>query len=116
MHGCPSDTVVSTPPKHADVIIQKTDINATVSAHVGDIIEIRLPYGQKWSGPRAIPDNLQQQQPAGYALTPDNVCVWRFLAQSGGIAHLDFYMQALCSNGQMCPMFIANIPFTIDIK
>jgi hypothetical protein len=98
------------------VIIQEKDINATVSAHVGDTIEIRLPFGRKWSGPAAIPGNLQQQQPAGYALTPDNVCIWRFTAQSVGVAHLDFYMQALCLNGQMCPMFIANIPFTIDIK
>src|SRR5579859_2561786 len=116
MHGCPSDAVVSSAPKHADVIIRNTDINATVSAHIGNIIEVRLPFGHKWSGPVSIPSNLQQEQPAVYAFTPDNVCAWRFAAQNAGITQLDFYMQALCSNGQMCPEFVANIPFTIDIK
>jgi hypothetical protein len=116
IHGCPSNTVFTTPLKQANVIIEETDTNDTVSAHVGDLIEIRLPFGQKWSGPASIPGNLQQQQPAGYAFTPDNVCIWRFVAQSEGVAHLDFYMQALCLSGQMCPRFIANIPFIINIK
>src|SRR5215472_12194920 len=40
IHGCPSDTVVSTTPPQAAVIIQKTDINSTVTAHVGDLIEV----------------------------------------------------------------------------
>lgn len=115
-HGCPSDTIVSTAPPQANVIIRDTDINSTVSAHVGDIIEVRLPFGRKWSEPVFVSSNLEQQQPAGYAFAPDNACIWRFVAQSAGVAQLDFYMQALCLNGQMCPMFIANMPFTIDVK
>jgi hypothetical protein len=115
-HGCPGNTVVSTAPKQANVTIRLTDINSTVSAHVGDLIEIRLPFGQKWSGPSSIPANLQQQQPAGYAFTSDNVCIWRFAAQSAGTAHLDFHSQALCSKGEMCPMFITNETFTIEVK
>jgi hypothetical protein len=116
IHGCPSDTVVSTAPKQANVIIQDKDINSTVTAHIGDIIEVRLPFGQKWSGPASIPSNLQQQQPAGYAFTPDNVCIWRFVAQSAGLARLDFYMRALCLKGMMCPMFIVDDSFNIDVK
>ena len=116
IHGCPSDAVVSNAPKQANVIIGNKDINSTVIAHTGDIIEVRLPFGQKWSGPAFIPSNLQQQQPAGYASTPDNACIWRFVAQSAGVAQLDFYMQALFLNGQICPMFIADMPFTIDVK
>lgn len=116
VHGCPSDTIVSTAPPQANVIIRDTDINSTVSAHVGDSIEVRLPFGRKWSGPVTITSNLEQQQPTGYASAADNACIWRFVAQSAGVAQLDFYMQALCLNGQMCPMFIANMPFTIDVK
>jgi hypothetical protein len=116
IHGCPSNTVVSTAPKQANVTIQATDINTTVSAHVGDTIEVRLPFGQKWSGPSSTPTNLEQQEPAGYAFTSDNVCIWRFVAQSAGTAHLDFYRQALCLKGEMCPMFIADEPFTIEVQ
>ncbi len=116
IHGCPSNAIVSTAPKQANVTIQNTDINSTVSAHVGDTIEVRLPFGQKWSGPSSIPTNLEQQEPAGYASISDNVCIWRFVAQSAGTAQLDFYRQALCLKGEMCPMFIANEPFTIEVK
>jgi hypothetical protein len=116
IHGCPSSTVVSTPPQQANVIIQRTDVNTTITAHVGDVIEIRLSFGEKWSGPESIPSNLQQQQPAGYTSTSDNACIWRFVALSAGAARLDFYMQALCPNGMLCPMFIADLPFTIDIQ
>ena len=116
LHGCPGNAVVSTAPKQANVTIQNKDINSTVTAHVGDIIEIRLPFGQKWSGPLLVPANLQQQQPVGYAFPSGNVCVWRFIAQGVGIAHLEFHSQAICAMGQMCPMFIVVDPFTIDVK
>ncbi len=116
-HGCPSDTVVSTPPKLANVTIRDTDINSTVTAHVGDIIEVRLPFGQKWTGPSSLPSNLQQQQPAGYAWTSDNVCIWRFTAQSVGRAQLDFHSQALClKKDEACPGVITKDTIIIDVK
>jgi hypothetical protein len=116
IHGCPSNTVVSTPLKQANVTIRNTDVNSTVIAHVGDTIEVLLPFGQKWGGPIQLPTNLEQQQPAGYAFIPDNVCIWRFVAQNTGIANLDFTMQALCVKGVMCPMYIANVTFTVNVK
>jgi len=80
------------------------------------MIEVRLPFGQKWGGPMQVPTNLAPQQPAGYAFMPDNVCIWRFVAQRAGIANLDFTMQALCTKGVMCPMYIANETFTVDVQ
>jgi hypothetical protein len=116
-HGCPSDTIVSTTLKPANVTVRDTDINSTVTAHVGNIIEVRLPFGQKWTGPSSIPSNLQQQQPAGYALPSDNVCIWRFTAQSAGTAQLDFQSQALCLNkDEVCPGVITKDPIIIDVK
>jgi hypothetical protein len=116
-HGCPSDNVVPTPPKAADVTIRDTDINSTVTTHVGNIIEVRLPFGQKWTGPSSIPSNLQQQQPAGYALPSDNVCIWRFTAQSVGTVQLDFYNQALClKKDEACPRVITKDTIIIDVK
>ena len=56
------------------------------------------------------------QQPAGYAWKTDKVCVWRFTAKSAGTTNLEFHEQALCKPGQMCPMYIANVPFMITVK
>jgi len=116
IHGCPSDMTVSNAPKSVNVTIRNTDVNSTVIAHVGDTIEVRLPFGQKWEGPVQLPTNLEQQQPAGYAFIPDHVCIWRFVAQGVGIANLDFTMQPLCLKGTMCPMYIADETFTVDVK
>ena len=113
--SCPSNTVISTPPQQANVTIRITDSNSTVTAHIGDTIEVQLPFGQKWSGPLSTPVNLQLQQPAGYAFTPDKVCIWRFVAQSAGTAHLEFYGQALCPKGVMCPMYIIDESFTLEV-
>lgn len=116
VHGCPSDAIVTGTPLHANVTLKITDINSTVVAHVGDTIEVLLPFGQKWTGPSAIPTNLQEQQPTGYASATDNVCVWHFVAQKTGTAKLDFASQALCLQGTMCPMYIALEPFTVDVQ
>ncbi len=52
-HGCPSDAVVMTAPPAANVIVKRADAHATIMAHVGDVIELQLPFGQKWTGPLA---------------------------------------------------------------
>ena len=114
--GCPSDMVVGTAPSTANVVIKSTQVNSTISAKVGDVIEIRLPFGQRWTGPTTSQGNLELQQPAGYAWKADNVCVWRFTAKSAGTTSLQFHQQALCKPGQLCPMYIAEFPFVITVK
>ncbi|GAC1695376.1 MAG: hypothetical protein PVS3B3_20020 [Ktedonobacteraceae bacterium] len=114
--GCPSDMVVSTAPSTANVVVKPNQTNTTVTAHVGDVVEIRLPFGQKWSGPTTSVGNLEIQQPSGYAWKTDNVCVWRFTAKSTGTTNLEFHGQALCKPGQLCPMYIAEFPFVITVK
>ncbi len=114
--GCPSDMVVSTAPSVANVVVKPGQTNAPITAHVGDVVEIRLPFGQKWSGPTASVGGLEMQQPSGYAWKTDNVCVWRFTAKSAGTTNLEFHQQALCKKGQLCPMYIAEVPFTITVK
>jgi len=114
--GCPSDMVVSTAPSAANVVVKSNQANGPITAKVGDVVEIRLPFGQKWTGPTASEGNLQIQQPAGYAWKTDKVCVWRFTATSAGTTSLQFHQQALCKPGQMCPMYIADIPFVITVK
>lgn len=114
--GCPSDMVVNSAPTQANVLIQLTNMDSTVTAHVGDIIEVRLPFGHKWGGPGTALHGLQLQPPAGYAWKADNVCIWRFVAKGTGTTQLLFQSQPLCKPGEMCPMYITAIPFTVVVR
>ena len=115
-HGCPSDMVVSSAPSQANVLIKPANSQSTVTAHVGDVIEVRLPFGHKWGGPNSSPSNLQMQSPSGYAWTADNACIWRFTATGTGNTVINFISQPLCKAGQMCPMYILEVPFKVDVK
>ena len=115
-NGCPSDMVVSTAPTKANVILQPSNANMTVTAHNGDVIEIRLPFGLKWGGPLASQGILQIQSPAGYAWKTSKACIWRFIAQGTGSTQLNFSGRPLCKRGQMCPMYIMAVPFKITVK
>lgn len=114
-NGCPSDMVVAGASSRANVTLLPSDANTTVTAHNGDVIEVRLPFGQRWNGPIVSQGILQLQAPAGYALKTNNVCVWRFVAQGTGSVTLNFTGRAICKKGQMCPMFIMAVPFKIDV-
>jgi|SRR5438876_11797332 len=115
-NGCPSNMVVASSASKANVTLQPADANTTVTAHNGDVIEIRLPFGHRWNGPATSQGILQLQAPAGYASKTNNVCVWRFVAQGIGNVNLNFTGQAICKKGQLCPMFIMEVPFKIDVK
>lgn len=113
-YGCPSDAVVSNP-RTPNVTINPSQSNTTVNAQVGNLIEIRLPFGSKWTGPTNSSGNLQLLTPAGFANKSAQVCVWQFTAQSAGTTHLTFQKAALCKAGEMCAQYIMNLPFTIDV-
>jgi len=101
---------------NASVIVKPTQMNQTISAHNGDIIEIQLPFGHKWTGPTTSQGILQIQGPAGYASKSANACVWRFVVKGTGTAQLVFHSQALCQAGQVCPMYITAMPFDFNVK
>jgi len=113
--GCPNTTVVNTPQSKPDVVILATN-SGTVTAHNGNLIEVRLPFGQRWSGPTTSQGILQLQQPAGYASQADKVCIWRFVAQGTGTQVLNFAARAICVTGQLCPQYVVNRQFTVDVK
>ncbi len=115
-HGCPSDAVVTPAPPAANVTVKLTDANSTITAHVGDVIEIQLPFGLRWTGPTTSGGGLQLQTPAGYASTATGMCIWRFSALSAGTTHLTFLARAICKEGQYCPQYVLAIPFTIVVK
>ena len=112
--GCPNQTVVNTTPAPAQVVV--TTRTAKASAHPGDTIELRLPFGQKWINPRMAQSYLTVQEPSGYASQADKACVWRFVAKSAGTEQLSFTQQPICKAGMACPMHIAIITFTITVQ
>jgi predicted small secreted protein len=114
--GCPSSTVMNTAPSAANIVLNPSNNNSTVTASVGDVIEVDLPFGQAWTGPNVSQGQLTLQQPAGFSLTPSKVCVWRFTAQSTGTTQLEFYGRAICQKGQACPLYIMHLPYTIVTK
>lgn len=115
VYGCPG-TVMTTAPAPAKIVLKPSDSNATVTAHVGDVVQIELPFGQAWTGPTTSQGELQLQGTAGSAVTASKVCIWRFTAQSTGTTQVEFYGRAICQKGQMCPAYITRIPYTIVIK
>lgn len=113
--GCPSNASAPGGPT-ANVLIKPSQANSTITVHTGDIIEVRLPFGHKWSGPTASQGQLELQTPSGYASTANSVCVWRFVAKGTGTTQLNFTSQALCKPGELCPQYIMSVPFMIDVK
>lgn len=114
INGCPSNALNPTPGK-PNVTIQFTNSHGTINAHNGDLIEVRLPFGHVWSGPFISGGILQTQTPAGYELASARMCIWHFIAQGTGTTHLNFSARAICKKGEMCPLYILYIPFTVVV-
>ena len=114
-YGCPG-TVMTTAPAPANIVLKPSNSNSTVTAHVGDVVEIELPFGQAWTGPTTSQGELQLQGTPGSAVTASKMCVWRFTAQSSGTTQVEFFGRAICQKGQMCPAYITRIPYTIVIQ
>jgi len=113
--GCPNNAIVAAPQKAAITVLDSNK-DSKVNAHIGDVIEFQLSFGKKWSGPTASQGVLDLQGPAGYALKSSKACVWVFKAMRAGTTELTFNSQPLCKRGQICPMYIAVLPFTVQVK
>lgn len=115
-HGCPGGVTANPPQGTANVIVQFKKSENTATAHKGDVIEVRLPFGHVWSGPTTSQGVLQLQTPYGYASAAAKACIWRFTAVDTGTAQLSFSGRPICPKGAMCPMYVLLAHFTIDVK
>lgn len=114
-NGCPSNVVVGGAPA-ANVILHSKDAANPTTAHIGNIIEFQLPFGQKWSGPLKSQDNLALQSPFGYASSTNHSCVWRFIAKNAGTTQVSFYGQMLCKPGSICAQYVFTTTFTVTVQ
>ena len=115
-NGCPTSAVVNPPQKTPNVTLHMTNSNSTAIAHTGDLIEVQLPFGHQWSGPTTSQGTLELQSPSGYASSTLKACIWQFIAQGTGASQLSFTGRPICAAGQLCPQYIINVPFTIEVK
>ena len=102
---------MTTPPPPADVLVKPSAGAQPYIAHVGNIVEVDLPFGNVWTGPISPTGGLQLQMPAGYA--SGTVCVWRFVAQSTGTVQLAFSGHAMCKHNIPCLLSEIYEAFTV---
>jgi hypothetical protein len=112
--SCPSHVLVTTPPPPPSVLLTPSTSKQLYLAHIGDTIEVDLPFGEAWTGPIHPAGVLLMQTPAGYAW--DKMCIWRFMARSSGTAPLTFVGHALCKQGVPCFLSVNEADFTVVVK
>lgn len=112
--GCPSNVVVSAAPAKPDVTVRPT--SEIINIRAGEVIEIQMPFGMMWEGPKSSQGVLQLQNPYGYAWKPSNACIWRYVAKDVGVASLTFLGRAICKKVSLCVPSVTVALFTIKVN
>lgn len=104
-------------PGNPALILTPTTPNRSGSAHIGDIVQVRLPTTTKWSFTSVQPTGtLTATQPSGVLIHAVNACVWSFQAAAAGTATLSFIGQAICEPGKPCPNYRLAMNFTVTVS
>ena len=104
-------------PGNPALILTPATPNRSGAAHVGDMVQVRLPTTTKWSFTSAQPTGtLTATQPSGALIHSVNACVWSFHAAAAGTATLSFIGQALCEPGKPCPNYRLAMNFTVTVS
>lgn len=112
--ACPDS---SNGPGSPTLILTPTTPNRTGSAHVGDIVQVRLPTTSKWSfAPAQSAGALSLTQPSGVLIHSLNACVWTFKALATGTQTLPFTGQAICKAGQPCADYRIAMTFSVTVS
>jgi hypothetical protein len=103
----PSPTPVSS------VTVTKTDNQRTVTAHVGDHIQIALGDDINWQ--LEPPDGvvLVQEPNRSYLLVRGTQAIW--LARSAGRSTIKASGGMNCPSGSLCPMLLAVFTSTVEV-
>ena len=114
--GCPlANQTVSRAP--ASVLISPTGSLQQISLHVGQTLEVRLPFGRKWSYFPSSTDTLTLQSPAGYGDATVNSCIWRFTAAHTGSTSINFIFAPLCLPSMVkCSQLEGHAAFSVVVQ
>ena len=104
----PSPTPMST------VTVTKADNQRTVTAHVGDHIQIALGEDNNWQleSPEGVV--LVQEPNRNYLLVRGTQAIW--LARSAGHSTVKASGGMNCPSGSLCPMLLAVFTATIEVS
>jgi hypothetical protein len=115
-NGCPGK-VVTARPVSTNAVLTNKNSGGTIRVTRGETVEVDLPFGHAWSGPEPLsPGLLTMQPPAGYESPARGACVWRFITIGVGTAHLSFVGRPICGQGQVCPLYVLAVFFTLAIN
>lgn len=98
-----------------NVVIDQATPNDTASAHVGDLVQVRLPGSMAWSYASAG-GNLALLQPADMQDSNLNVCFWNFHAQAAGAVMLEFTGRVICDPKSPCANLERLVRFTVHVS
>jgi hypothetical protein len=112
--ACPAS---SDGPGSPTLILTPTTPDRAGSAHVGDIVQVRLPTTSKWTyAPAQSAGALSLTQPSGVLIHSLNACVWTFKAVAAGTQTLPFTGQAICKPGQPCADYRIAMTFSVAVS
>ncbi len=96
------------------VMVTKADNQRTVTAHVGDHIQIALGEDINWQ--LESPDGvvLVQEPNRNYLLVRGTQAIW--LARSSGHSTVKASGGMNCPSGSLCPMLLAVFTATIEVS
>src|SRR5438477_6813844 len=106
--GTPSPT-----PASGTVIVTRASNQQTVTAHVGDHIQIALGEDINWQ--LEPPDGvvLAREATRNYLLVRGTQAIW--LARSAGRSTIKASGGMNCSSGSLCPMLLAVFTATVEV-
>ena len=101
------------PTPMSSVTVTKADNQQTVTAHVGDHVQIALGEDINWQ--LEPPDGrvLAQEPNRNYLLVRGTQAIW--LAQSAGRSTIKASGGMNCPSGSLCPMLLAVFTATVDV-
>jgi hypothetical protein len=100
-----------TPPART-VMVTRASNQQTVSAHIGDHIQIALGEDLNWQ--LDPPDGIVLVQPVqNYLLVRGTQAIW--LAKSAGRSTIKASGGPNCPSGSLCPMFLVLFTATVEV-
>ncbi|MEK6225034.1 MAG: hypothetical protein AABM40_01930 [Chloroflexota bacterium] len=102
------------PTPESSVTVTKADNQQTVTAHVGDHVQIALGEDINWQ--LEPPDGrvLVQEPNRNYMLVRGTQAIW--LARSAGRSTIKASGGMNCPSGSLCPMFLAVFSVTVEVS
>lgn len=113
--GCPGGAGGAPDAGTPALVLTIKDAGHESKAHVGDVIQVRLPATQRWAMDKGGAGILEMLQPAGYWDVTASACIWNFRAAKVGATTVSFVGTALCEPKEPCPAYAVYEGFQVTV-